>query len=394
MTTAPYDVELKNVIKEFPSPRRDGMVRAVDDISLQINDGEFFALLGPSGCGKTTTLRMIAGFEDTSSGQILIRGKAVQNVPPFHRPINTVFQDYALFPHMTALQNVMFGLEMEGVPKAEAVKRAREALELVRLPQAADRKPRQLSGGMQQRVALARAIVKRPAVLLLDEPLAALDLKLRQAMRFELKAMQKTLGITFIFVTHDQEEALTMADRIAVMNQGKVLQVGTPEEIYDQPNSQFVADFIGETNFLKGKLIDKQDKFGWVEVDSGTKFKAVMTDPGCPLGKEVTVAVRPEKLNLFPSEGLMTYPDSSTDKVDNYKASLLKDPDINLMQAKVREDIYIGTDTRYIVGIGEKQNVELVARVQNFGLRSESWYEKGQTVNIFWDAETARILKD
>jgi spermidine/putrescine transport system ATP-binding protein len=394
MTTAPYDVELKNVIKEFPSPRKDGMVRAVDDVSLQISDGEFFALLGPSGCGKTTTLRMIAGFEDTSSGQILLRGKAVQDVPPFHRPINTVFQDYALFPHMTALQNVMFGLEMEGVPRAEAVKRAKEALELVRLPQAAERKPRQLSGGMQQRVALARAIVKRPAVLLLDEPLAALDLKLRQAMRFELKAMQKSLGITFIFVTHDQEEALTMADRIAVMSQGKVLQIGTPEEIYDQPTSQFVADFIGETNFIKGKLIDKQDKFGWVEVDSSTKFKAILTDPGCAIGKDVTVTVRPEKLNLFPADGVMTYPDSSTDKVENYKTALLKDPDINLLQARVREDIYIGTDTRYLVGIGEKQNVELVARVQNFGLRSESWYEKGQTVNIFWDAETARILKD
>src|SRR5689334_18243692 len=186
-----YDVELINVIKEFPTPRSDGAVRAVDDVSLQINDGEFFALLGPSGCGKTTTLRMIAGFEDTSSGQILIRGKAVQDVPPFHRPVNTVFQDYALFPHMTRLQNVMFGLEMEGVKRAEAKKRAEQALELVRLPQARDRRPRQLSGGQQQRVALARAIVKRPQVLLLDEPLSALDLKLREAMRYELKAMQK-----------------------------------------------------------------------------------------------------------------------------------------------------------------------------------------------------------
>src|SRR5689334_6327318 len=262
-----YDVELINVIKEFPTPRSDGAVRAVDDVSLQISDGEFFALLGPSGCGKTTTLRMIAGFEDTSSGQILIRGKAVQHVPPFHRPVNTVFQDYALFPHMTVLQNVMFGLEMEGVGRAEARKRAIEALELVRLPKALDRKPRQLSGGQQQRVALARALVKKPTVLLLDEPLGALDLKLRKEMQFELKTMQKNLGITFIFVTHDQEEAMTMADRIAVMDQGKVLQVGTPEEIYEAPTTKFVADFIGETNFIKGTFTEMQGQYALVKLD-------------------------------------------------------------------------------------------------------------------------------
>jgi spermidine/putrescine transport system ATP-binding protein len=389
-----YDVELINVIKEFPTPRKDGAVRAVDDVSLQISDGEFFALLGPSGCGKTTTLRMIAGFEDTSSGQILIRGKAVQDVPPFHRPVNTVFQDYALFPHMTALQNVMFGLEMEGVDRSEAQHRAREALELVRLPQAADRKPRQLSGGMQQRVALARALVKRPAVLLLDEPLGALDLKLRQAMQFELKTMQRSLGITFIFVTHDQEEAMTMADRIAVMDRGKVLQVGTPTEIYDTPQTKFVADFIGETNFVKGTLVEKKDGFGTVRLDENTTTCAVLTDPDLPTGHEVTVAIRPEKINIFPASGVMKYPDGSSDSAENYKTALLRDPDINLFPAQVRQDIYIGTDTRYIIGIGQYHGIELTARVQNYGLRSESWYEKGNTVNIFWDTENARILSE
>lgn len=387
-----FDVELINVIKEFPTPRQDGAVRAVDDISLQISDGEFFALLGPSGCGKTTTLRMIAGFEDTSSGQILIRGKAVQDVPPFHRPVNTVFQDYALFPHMTALQNVMFGLEMEGVNKAEAKKRAMEALELVRLPQAADRRPRQLSGGMQQRVALARALVKRPAVLLLDEPLSALDLKLREAMRFELKAMQKSLGITFIFVTHDQEEAMTMADRIAVMDKGKVLQVGAPVDIYESPTTKFVADFIGETNFVKGTLVDKQGQYGVVKLDEETTMRAVCGEIAAPMNSEVTVAIRPEKLNLFAKDGKVKYQDGSFDTSEAYKTSLLKDPDIEVTVGEIKQAIYIGTDTRYVIGIGKNRNIDLTVRVQNYGLRSDTVFAPGNLVNVFWDSENARIL--
>jgi spermidine/putrescine transport system ATP-binding protein len=386
------DVELIHVTKEFATARKDGAVRAVDDVSLEINDGEFFALLGPSGCGKTTTLRMIAGFEDTSSGQILIRGRAVQDVPPFHRPVNTVFQDYALFPHMTGLQNVMFGLEMEGVKKAEAKRRAEEALELVRLPTAADRRPRQLSGGQQQRVALARAIVKRPQVLLLDEPLSALDLKLREAMRFELKAMQKTLGITFIFVTHDQEEAMTMADRIAVMDKGKVLQVGTPEDIYESPTTEFVADFIGETNFVRGTLIDKQGQYGVVKFDEATTTRAVWGNNPIAMNSDVTVAVRPEKLSLFAVQGQVRFPDGSHDSADAYKTALLKDPDIEMTIGTIRQSIYIGTDTRYVVGIGKDQHIELVVRVQNFGLRSDTVFQKGQQVNVFWDAENARVL--
>ena len=388
---ADYDVELINVVKEFGAPRRDGMVRAVDDVSLQINDGEFFALLGPSGCGKTTTLRMIAGFEDTSSGQILIRGKAVQDVPPFHRPVNTVFQDYALFPHMTSLQNIMFGLEMEGVSRAEAKKRAEEALDRVRLPQARDRRPRQLSGGQQQRVALARAIVKRPQVLLLDEPLSALDLKLREAMRYELKAMQKDLGITFIFVTHDQEEAMTMADRIAVMDRGKVLQVGTPEEIYEAPTTKFVADFIGETNFVKGTFTDMAGQYALVKLDDKTTIRGIPS-PDLTPPVECTVAIRPEKLNLFQSTGQVKFPDGSSDTADNYKAAVLKDPDINMVTGKILQDIYIGTDTRYRIGIGADYKIEVIVRVQNYGLRSDHYFSTGDIVNVFFDSDNARLL--
>jgi spermidine/putrescine transport system ATP-binding protein len=388
--TNDIDVELKHVIKEFQGRGQSGNVRAVDDVSLQISDGEFFALLGPSGCGKTTTLRMIAGFEDTTSGEILIRGRAVQDVPPFHRPVNTVFQDYALFPHMTVLQNVMFGLEMENVSKAEARKRAHEALELVRLPQAAERRPRQLSGGQQQRVALARALVKRPAVLLLDEPLGALDLKLRQAMQYELKTMQRSLGITFIFVTHDQEEALTMSDRIAVMDGGRVLQVGTPTEIYDTPATQFVADFIGETNFIKGQLVSKTADYGLVKLDEDTTIKAVLGDSNVSTGATVTVAIRPEKVSLFQTEGTVKYPDGSSDNAAEYKTSLLRDPDINMVLGHIQQSVYIGTDTRYAVKIGGGN--EVVVRVQNYGLRSDTSFEAGQPVNVFWDYETCRVL--
>jgi spermidine/putrescine transport system ATP-binding protein len=386
-----YDVELINVTKEFPAKRQDGLVRAVDNVSLQIAAGEFFALLGPSGCGKTTTLRMIAGFEDTTSGQILIRGSAVQHIPPFHRPVNTVFQDYALFPHMTVIQNIMFGLEMEGVNKREARKRAEEALELVRLPQVVNRKPRQLSGGQQQRVALARALVKKPAVLLLDEPLGALDLKLRQTMQYELKTMQKRLGITFIFVTHDQEEAMTMADRIAVMDQGNVLQVGKPDEIYETPATKFVADFIGETNFIKGRIGEPGEAFSVVRLDDNSAFKAVV-DEGLQVsaGEEITVALRPEKLNLFRLKGTIEYEEGSTESTESYKAALLRDPNINLIRGTVKQAIYIGTDTRYVLRISGNQ--EIVARIQNFGLRSDTVFEQDEVVNIFWNAENGRVL--
>ncbi len=388
---AAIDVELKNVTKEFPSKRGEEPIKAVDNISLQIMEGEFFALLGPSGCGKTTTLRMIAGFEDTSRGEILIRGKAVQNVPPFHRPVNTVFQDYALFPHMTVLQNVMFGLQMEKIPKDEAKKRALEALHLVQLPQAVDRKPRQLSGGQQQRVALARALVKKPTVLLLDEPLGALDLKLRKAMQFELKAMQKSLGITFIFVTHDQEEAMTMADRIAVMDAGQVLQVGNPEEVYETPATRFVADFIGETNFITGEIVESSSAMAKVKLGENTVIQADCGDYPISTGQNVTIALRPEKINLFATKGNIEYEEGSTETAEDYRKALLRDPNINMIRGKVEQTVYIGTDYRYVVRIAGSQ--ELVARVQNFGLRSDTFFEPGEEVNIFWSANNARILQ-
>ncbi len=244
-------VELKGLTKRFGDD-----VTAVDSIDLEIDDGEFFALLGPSGCGKTTTLRMIAGLEFPTEGSLKIYGEEMGTLSPNKRPVNTVFQNYALFPHMTILENVSFGLRMQKIGKTEASKRAHEALEMVRLGQMAKRKPNQLSGGQQQRIALARALVNRPKVLLLDEPLGALDLKLRQEMQIELKSLQREVGITFVFVTHDQEEALTLSDRIAVMHEGRFLQVAAPETMYEHPANRFVADFIGQTNLLEGTVED------------------------------------------------------------------------------------------------------------------------------------------
>ncbi|NJL94696.1 MAG: ABC transporter ATP-binding protein [Anaerolineae bacterium] len=376
---SPYDVELINVTKEFAGRRGEAPVRAVDHISLQIRRGEFFALLGPSGCGKTTTLRMIAGFEDLTSGQILIGGRPMHNVPPFHRPVNTVFQDYALFPHMSALKNVLFGLEMESVSRKEAMARALQALEMVRLPTAANRKPKELSGGQQQRVALARALVKNPTVLLLDEPLGALDLKLRKAMQYELKEMQTRLGITFVYVTHDQEEALTMADRIAVMEGGRVLQIGSPEEIYEEPQTRFVADFIGETNFLTGTLRAHQADRAQVELADGQMVGALMPEPLAQPGDKVTVAVRPEKVTLHPVEG--------------HGQAEATDPATVVLPGRLHHSVYIGTDMRHVVHLGET-GAEIVVRAQNLGHRSEQRFHAGQAVTVRWAEDQARILRD
>ncbi|MCB0062636.1 MAG: spermidine/putrescine ABC transporter ATP-binding protein, partial [Caldilineaceae bacterium] len=267
-STPKVAVELRNIVKQFPDGA-NGVFTAVNDVNLQIYDGEFFSLLGPSGCGKTTTLRMIAGLELPTSGSILIHGREMANEPAFRRPVNTVFQRYALFPHMSVRENVAFGLRMRKVGRREVADKVDDVLKLVRLEAFGNRRPDQLSGGQQQRVALARALVNSPEVLLLDEPLAALDLKLRQAMREELKRIQKQVGITFIFVTHDQEEALTMSDRIAVMNEGVALQVGKPYDIYEDPTSRFVADFIGETNFINGTLTAADGDNYQVKLDNG-----------------------------------------------------------------------------------------------------------------------------
>ena len=387
-------VELVNVTKMF------GEFTAVDDISLNVRDGEFFSLLGPSGCGKTTTLRLIAGFEQPTLGDIFIHGQPVAGIPPYKRPVNTVFQNYALFPHMTVAQNVAFGLEMKKVRKAEIEQRVNEALELVQLPHLRDRKPKQLSGGQRQRVALARALINRPEVLLLDEPLGALDLKLRKAMQLELKQIQAEVGITFIYVTHDQEEAITMSDRIAVMNDGVIQQIGAPREIYDHPANRFVADFIGETNFVSGKVVELGD---YVTVDIGEPVLGTANGRNLAIGQEVSLAIRPEKINLYPQgkvdirrsgmdlEEIAALPDLPEGKVDMQKW-LADEPDSVVLNGRILDVIYIGTDTRYQVAIAE--NAKLFVRMQNFGARYDHQFAVGAPVYVHWAAENVQILTE
>ncbi|MCS5687009.1 MAG: ABC transporter ATP-binding protein [Acidimicrobiales bacterium] len=283
-------VELAGVVKRF-GDRSGTEVTAVDHIDLTITDGEFFSLLGPSGCGKTTTLRMVAGLELPTAGSIRIHGEEMGLRPPNKRPVNTVFQSYALFPHMTVAANVGFGLEMRKVPKSERREQIDWAIDLVEMGNMAHRKPSQLSGGQQQRVALARALVNRPEVLLLDEPLGALDLKLRQQMQIELKNLQREVGITFVYVTHDQEEAVTMSDRIGVMHDGQLLQVDSPEAIYERPTTRFVADFIGQTNFLEATVAAANE----VVLANGDRLLLASDQP---VGTSVAVTVRPERLTV------------------------------------------------------------------------------------------------
>ncbi len=290
-----FAVELRDVVKKFITPEGHDLA-AVDHVDMQIKNGEFFSMLGSSGCGKTTSLRMIAGFEWPTEGEVYIEGKPMGHTPPFQRNVNTVFQNYALFQHMSVYENVAFGLEMESANKDEIKQRVSRALEMVQLTGMDRRRPKQLSGGQQQRVALARALVKIPNVLLLDEPLGALDLKLRKEMQLELKALQQKVGITFIYVTHDQEEALTMSDRIAVMSKGKVLQIGTPVEIYERPNCRFVADFIGESNFFVGKLQSLTREEAVVHLPGlNTEVTGLPVSEGMVKGEEVVVSIRPEK---------------------------------------------------------------------------------------------------
>src|SRR5687768_8949134 len=283
-------VELERVTKRF------GEVTAVRSLDLIVRVGEFFTLLGPSGCGKTTTLRMVAGFEEPTEGRVLIDGVDAEGVPPFKRPTNTVFQSYALFPHLSVEDNVAFGLRRKGVPKDQVRRRVREELERVGLAAESKRKPRQLSGGQQQRVALARALINEPAVLLLDEPLGALDLKLRKGLQVELKRIQREVGITFVYVTHDQEEALTMSDRIAVMNHGVVEQLDPPEEVYERPRTEFVAGFIGVSNLMPGSVAAVNADRVDVRLDSGPTVRA--SADGVASGDRAHIVVRPEKLHV------------------------------------------------------------------------------------------------
>ena len=370
----PNAVELIGISKSFKSDvasarqrQRHQEVFALDNLNLQIKKSEFFSILGPSGCGKTTTLRTIAGFEMPTAGEIYIYGELMGYKPPFHRPVNTVFQNYALFPHLNVAENVAFGLEMENLKKREIQRRVAEVLELVKLTELAKRNPRQLSGGQQQRVALARALVKQPKVLLFDEPLAALDLKLRKEIQLELKRMQQQLGITFVYVTHDREEALTMSDRIAVMSQGQLQQVGTPIEIYEQPVSRFVAEFIGETNFLSGRVVEPKTEGIVVLVDEELPI-LVSGGEEMTAGRVVTLVVRPEKMGI--------YPESESKETD--------------IAAVVKEVIYIGTDTRYVLGITAKS--QIVIRSQNLNFADLGKFAVGDTVKVRISPDSIRVI--
>ena len=352
---------LTSVTKQF------GNTVAVDDVSLQVEGGEFFSLLGPSGCGKTTTLRIIGGFVYPTAGEVHINGELMAETPPYRRPVNTVFQNYALFPHKTVAQNIAFGLQMKKTSKAEISEAVESSLDLIQLPGYGDRKPDELSGGERQRVALARALINEPTILLLDEPLSALDLKLRKQMQLELKALQRKVGITFVYVTHDQGEALALSDRIAVMNEGKILQVGTPSEIYDSPQNRFVADFIGTSNFLEGTLISENE----ITLTTEPTLKIICTpNSEVPPNTPVTIAIRPERFDL------RTTPD----------------PDIpNFLRGVIQDESYLGTTLQYTVQTDYL--TPLIAHQQNTGTRETHRFQRGDTVYLQWTPENAIVLK-
>lgn len=376
MTTNPGNasatpaVELRNIYKTFPAGRTETEFAAVNGVSLTLRPGEFFTMLGPSGCGKTTTLRMIAGFETPTSGEIYIQGQEMSRVPPYRRPVNTVFQNYALFPHLTIEKNVAFGLNVKGVSRDEQQRRVREALELVRLPTVGQRRPSQLSGGQQQRVALARALINQPAVLLLDEPLGALDYKLRQALQLELKAIQTEVGITFVYVTHDQEEALTMSDRIAVMSQGEVLQIGSPIEIYERPNCRFVANFIGETNFLEGRVTRVNGNRSTVQVADGIEVSGSNYQP-VTVGEQVAVSIRPEKIRIHESR---------------------PEPQPNLFEVLVDRVAYIGSDTQLFMTMPYGAKVRAYDQNDLSTVDENYFYVAGDRAWISWRPENALVL--
>jgi spermidine/putrescine transport system ATP-binding protein len=357
-------IEAVGVTKIFQSSGQDSL-KALDNVSVTIGENEFFTLLGPSGCGKTTLLRLIAGFDYPTDGQILLYGEDIAPLPPFQRPVNTVFQNYALFPHMTVGQNIGFGLEMLGKSKAEVDARVSEMLRLVRMEELRVRKTSQISGGQQQRVALARALAPAPKVLLLDEPLSALDAKLRKDMQIELKRLQHETGITFIFVTHDQEEALTMSDRIAVMSKGKILQVGSPRDIYDRPSERFVANFIGETNFLKADVQSARASRAQVRLPGGAVIAASFPE-GFTAKGEVTIVIRPEHARL-------------TDE----KSGALKGVLENI--------VYFGTDTHYYARLDD--GMEFMVRQQN-SRTGVSSHAQGSRIGIAVSADAAQVLRD
>jgi len=356
-------IKVNQVSKKFGQGTE--AVFALDNVSVEIMENEFFTLLGPSGCGKTTLLRLIAGFEHPSSGEILLNGESISGLPPYLRPVNTVFQNYALFPHMTVAENIGFGLSMQDKPSSEIDATVNEMLQLVQMEALRDRRTDQISGGQQQRVALARALAPHPRVLLLDEPLSALDYKLRKGMQIELKRLQLETGITFIFVTHDQEEALTMSDRVAVMNKGKILQVGSPHDIYDRPAERFVADFIGDTNFLTAKLIESNSDSSLLKLSSG---KTLTSGPSqSAVNSLVNVTIRPEQ------------------------AILVEDTDSADLTGTVTNVLYSGNDSQFHIKLASEEN--FVVKVQNSGTSQRNW-KAGQTLGINIHPGAAQILRD
>lgn len=348
-------VSLKNVEKWF------GENHVVKNMNLEIQEGEFLTLLGPSGCGKTTTLRMIAGFEDASSGTIEVQGVRVEEMEPFQRDVNTVFQNYSLFPHMTVFENVAYGPSIKKIPKEQIKKSVSEMLELVQMSGYESRKPDELSGGQKQRVAIARALINQPRVLLLDEPLGALDMKLRRQMQIELKRLQKKLGITFVYVTHDQEEAMTMSDRIAVMSDGLILQIDNPVEIYEKPKSRFVADFIGESNIFEGKIKTMEDGILHAECKQGD---CLLYGKGFEAGEDIFISVRPEYLML------------SKEKQEGFS-----------LKAKIIDYVFMGTLVKAILLTEDGKEIKYSRFEKNQSL------DIGDEVYLYWDYDKGVAIK-
>ncbi len=360
-------ISIKNVAKHF------GKVKAVDDINLNIAEGEFFALLGPSGCGKTTLLRMLAGFELPTEGELFIDGEETSMVPHYQRPVNMVFQSYAIFPHLNVFQNIAFGLRKDKLSKEELAKRVNEALALIKMEGYGDRQPTELSGGQRQRVALARALVKKPKVLLLDEPLGALDKKLREQMQLELRQLQKSVGITFVFVTHDQEEALTMSDRIAIMSAGRVQEIGTPDELYERPKTKFVADFIGTMNFFDGEVIGNEDGRYQVKTKELGNVSAAVSDVSFIVGEKISVALRPENIRIINEK-------STTDV-----AGLIKGEMVNTAYLGDRAHIYVTI---------EKSDQPLLVALQNMDGAASSAAHGDRAVTLGWSDSSLLLLKN
>ena len=363
----PTSISVNQVSKKFG--QGSNQIFALDNVTVEIQENEFFTLLGPSGCGKTTLLRLIAGFEHPSSGHIELQGDRISHLPPYKRPVNTVFQSYALFPHMTVAENIGFGLSMQDKPAEEINNTVAEMLALVQMQELSDRRTDQISGGQQQRVALARALAPRPRVLLLDEPLSALDYKLRKEMQIELKRLQHETGITFIFVTHDQEEALTMSDRIAVMNLGRILQIGTAHEIYNRPADRFVADFIGDTNFLSAEILEVSAGQSLLKLASGKTVRS--GQPGTSVDGKVNITIRPEQARL----------------TNDLSAADITGAIVNV--------VYSGNDTQYHIATGAADDTTnmFVVRMQNRGETSGTW-QTGSEIGVIIEPGAVQILRD